>query len=212
MAEYAPICPVCGKKCAEKSTICKVCGFSDKSGIAAYWLNEEDANDWLAATVKPYRRDWELRELRQDLTSKTKIIRILIVLIIVAVILPSSIILINGITNGTLNQNSDKMPDSVAFDPFFTSSNTIYTIYDDEDYYDATTEDDIDKDFITQDLTENPAVAVNEINVSTISAGYYHTMAIKSDGSLWAWGDNDYGQLGNGTADNTPTKIIVGVS
>ena len=33
----------------------------------------------------------------------------------------------------------------------------------------------------------------------TISAGQYHTIAIKTDGSLWAWGHNSNGQLGDGT-------------
>ncbi|MBK9983325.1 MAG: hypothetical protein IPP15_13165 [Saprospiraceae bacterium] len=35
------------------------------------------------------------------------------------------------------------------------------------------------------------------------------TVAIKTDGTLWAWGANDHGELGNGTieAHNTPIKI-----
>ena len=32
-----------------------------------------------------------------------------------------------------------------------------------------------------------------------VSAGVYHSLAVKSDGSLWAWGRNNWGQLGNGT-------------
>lgn len=36
-------------------------------------------------------------------------------------------------------------------------------------------------------------------NVIDISAGAYHTAAIKDDGSLWAWGKNEYGQIGDGT-------------
>ena len=50
---------------------------------------------------------------------------------------------------------------------------------------------------------------------STISAGAYYTMVIKSDGSLWAWGDNQHGQLGDGTTvirRLTPTKIMDGVA
>jgi alpha-tubulin suppressor-like RCC1 family protein len=43
----------------------------------------------------------------------------------------------------------------------------------------------------------------------TVSAGYTHSVGIKTDGTLWAWGDNGYGQLGNGTTTNstTPTQI-----
>lgn len=32
----------------------------------------------------------------------------------------------------------------------------------------------------------------------TVSAGEEHTAAIRSDGSLWTWGSNEWGQLGNG--------------
>jgi alpha-tubulin suppressor-like RCC1 family protein len=34
-------------------------------------------------------------------------------------------------------------------------------------------------------------------NWSDVSVGYYHTMAIKTDGSLWGWGYNIQGQLGD---------------
>lgn len=36
-----------------------------------------------------------------------------------------------------------------------------------------------------------------ESDWSAVSAGDYHSIAIKSDGTIWAWGDNEYGQLGN---------------
>jgi len=46
-------------------------------------------------------------------------------------------------------------------------------------------------------------------DVISISAGFAHSMAIKSDGSLWAWGTNDSGELGDGTKTHrlSPTKI-----
>jgi alpha-tubulin suppressor-like RCC1 family protein len=36
-------------------------------------------------------------------------------------------------------------------------------------------------------------------NVLTISAGQNNTLALKNDGTAWAWGRNDAGQIGNGT-------------
>jgi len=40
-------------------------------------------------------------------------------------------------------------------------------------------------------------------------AGAHHSLAVKTDGSLWAWGANDYGQLGLGDTNgrNTPTRV-----
>jgi len=35
-----------------------------------------------------------------------------------------------------------------------------------------------------------------------IAAGYGHSIALKKDGTVWAWGDNSSGQLGNGTTEN----------
>lgn len=42
-----------------------------------------------------------------------------------------------------------------------------------------------------------------------VAVGTDHTLAIKTDGTLWAWGRNDYGQLGDGTTvnKNVPTQI-----
>ncbi len=45
-----------------------------------------------------------------------------------------------------------------------------------------------------------------------VSCGQAHTLALKSNGTLWAWGDNDNGQLGlGGTAErNSPTQVEPG--
>jgi hypothetical protein len=41
-----------------------------------------------------------------------------------------------------------------------------------------------------------------------ISAGYYHTVALKTDGTLWAWGRNSDGQLGDRTKVRRKTPSI----
>ena len=45
--------------------------------------------------------------------------------------------------------------------------------------------------------------------VRDISMGYRHAMAVKNDGSLWAWGRNSGGQLGDGTyvTRNVPVRV-----
>jgi alpha-tubulin suppressor-like RCC1 family protein len=35
--------------------------------------------------------------------------------------------------------------------------------------------------------------------VKAIAAGYWHSFVLKTDGSIWGWGYNGYGQLGDGT-------------
>ena len=44
---------------------------------------------------------------------------------------------------------------------------------------------------------------------SRISAGDFHSMAIGRDGNAYAWGDNQYGQLGNGSATQSSTPTLV---
>jgi alpha-tubulin suppressor-like RCC1 family protein len=47
-------------------------------------------------------------------------------------------------------------------------------------------------------------------NVTAIAAGGFHSLFLKSDGSLWAMGDNESGQLGDGTTNNmnVPKQIV----
>ena len=46
----------------------------------------------------------------------------------------------------------------------------------------------------------------------SIASGLEHTLAIKSDGTLWAWGRNDNGQLGIGTIINSNIPIQIGTA
>ncbi|MBE9503147.1 MAG: hypothetical protein IME96_03125, partial [Proteobacteria bacterium] len=51
------------------------------------------------------------------------------------------------------------------------------------------------------DDPSNPVIA--------IAAGYSHSLALKDDGTVWSWGENEIGQLGDGTTDNRDTPVQV---
>ncbi|MBK5276202.1 MAG: hypothetical protein JJE30_14285 [Desulfuromonadales bacterium] len=62
----------------------------------------------------------------------------------------------------------------------------------------------------------NQAVPVRvgtDTNWTAVSTGDFHTLALKSDGSLWAWGDNTNGQTGDGTVVpgivSLPVRIVL---
>lgn len=53
--------------------------------------------------------------------------------------------------------------------------------------------------------TGNPA----RCTAVMLAGGIDHTVALKSDGSVWTWGNNEYGQLGDGTTVNKSTPVQV---
>lgn len=54
--------------------------------------------------------------------------------------------------------------------------------------------------------------------IVAITAGDFHSLAIKNDGTLWAWGSNSYGELGvSGGNRNAPVQVtgvsgVIGIS
>src|SRR5262245_54468382 len=48
--------------------------------------------------------------------------------------------------------------------------------------------------------------------VAEVALGEYHGCARKTDGTLWCWGRNNYGQLGDGRAVDKATPVQAGVS
>ena len=45
--------------------------------------------------------------------------------------------------------------------------------------------------------------------VVAVAAGYGHTVALGSDGRVWAWGDNSEGQLGDGSTAQSGSPVQV---
>jgi hypothetical protein len=60
----------------------------------------------------------------------------------------------------------------------------------------------------TNDYSVSPRLVAT--NVVAISAGYYYSLFIKSDGTLWGMGRSENGQLGDGSqqAINIPEQIV----
>lgn len=47
-------------------------------------------------------------------------------------------------------------------------------------------------------------------DIVAVSAGNYHVLALDEDGYVWAWGDDYYGQLGQGSSggyETTPVQV-----
>jgi alpha-tubulin suppressor-like RCC1 family protein len=63
-----------------------------------------------------------------------------------------------------------------------------------------------------------PSQVVGLGGVTAISAGNGHSLALKADGTVWSWGANDFGQLGNGDSGSpfnlddadlaTPVQVV----
>ncbi|MCI07821.1 putative E3 ubiquitin-protein ligase HERC4, partial [Trifolium medium] len=46
-------------------------------------------------------------------------------------------------------------------------------------------------------------------NIRLIAVGAFHNLALQEDGTLWAWGNNEYGQLGTGDTQPRSQPIHV---
>jgi alpha-tubulin suppressor-like RCC1 family protein len=49
-----------------------------------------------------------------------------------------------------------------------------------------------------------PAQVSGLTNITAISAGWFHILALRADGTVWAWGNNSNGELGDGT----PVQVL----
>lgn len=51
--------------------------------------------------------------------------------------------------------------------------------------------------------------AASQLEAVAVAAGFYHSLALRPDGTVWAWGWNGAGQLGNGSTTDTAVPIRV---
>ena len=58
----------------------------------------------------------------------------------------------------------------------------------------------------------NANISISDCKIVDIAAGTNHNLALDSDGNLWTWGNNESGQLGDGTTinSNVPIQIMRG--
>jgi alpha-tubulin suppressor-like RCC1 family protein len=65
-------------------------------------------------------------------------------------------------------------------------------------------------------LAPVPVLGLDDVRIDTVVGGYFHSLALAADGTVWAWGNNDSGQLGDGTYDNrtlpAPIEGLTGVA
>lgn len=47
------------------------------------------------------------------------------------------------------------------------------------------------------------------VNIKTIAVGAFHNLALSESGQVWAWGNNEYGQLGTGDTQPRSTPVAV---
>lgn len=58
-------------------------------------------------------------------------------------------------------------------------------------------------------ITATVELSPIDSGIASLTVGSYYSMALKKDGTLWAWGSNECGQLGDGTNTNHSTPVCV---
>ena len=57
-------------------------------------------------------------------------------------------------------------------------------------------------------------IGEDKVTVEKVATGYIHSLALKQDGTVWAWGDNSNGEIGNNVANSAkitePTRVEKG--
>lgn len=94
---------------------------------------------------------------------------------------------------------------------YYNNVQALAETYDDtyyNDFYYIDTSGDLYQYYIDGDFTKSEKVK-GISNCVKVCCGKDFMLALLSDGTVWSWGDNSYGQLGNDSVEsnNTPSKI-----
>src|SRR2546423_1570682 len=60
-----------------------------------------------------------------------------------------------------------------------------------------------------EEATASPRPVAGVTDVVAVAAGKFHSLALRRDGMVWAWGSNYFGQLGNGHTESRSTPLPV---
>jgi len=66
--------------------------------------------------------------------------------------------------------------------------------------------------FTARQFDTKPTAIQSDLQFTMISAGDYHSCGVASDGTVYCWGGNANGQLGNGTTKGSSKPLRVGAS
>ncbi len=117
------------------------------------------------------------------------------------------------VANNQLTSLNVKNGNNTAFtDTYFKTSNNpglLCIEVDDAAYSDANW---LNVDAVSSFSENCNPVIQAPCAYTQIAAGGAHTLAIKSDGTLWVWGNNEFGQLGDGTNLNKSIPTQIGTS
>jgi alpha-tubulin suppressor-like RCC1 family protein len=56
-------------------------------------------------------------------------------------------------------------------------------------------------------MSPEPVLVGGVAGIVSVTAGRAHSLALANDGTVWAWGNNDLGELGNGGFQDQPTPV-----
>ncbi len=111
------------------------------------------------------------------------------------------------VTNYTVSVPADTV-DSVTVTPTVADANATITVQGTEVTSGAASDpiglgigENIIEIVVTDALNNSMTYTITVMRVEgvAVSAGKFHSLAVKSDGTVWAWGGNQHGELGDGT-------------